>query len=62
MKVYTGGRCIGSGVHSLAKRSIREEIIETPKFEPKQSLGTGLESKLRDLTLKKKPKNIVFQM
>jgi hypothetical protein len=62
MKVYTGGRCIGSGVLLGKTRQIREEIIETPKFEPKQSLGTGLESKLRDLTLKKKPKNIVFQM
>lgn len=57
MKVYAGGRCIGGSV-TVGKR-IREEIIETPK---PLSLGMGLETKLRELTLKKKPKNIVFQV
>ena len=61
MKYYAGGRCMGSGV--LGKKYVREDIIEpTPKSEAKQSLGMGLETKLRELTLKKKPKNIVFQM
>jgi hypothetical protein len=60
-KYYAGGRCMGSGVN-LGKRHVREDIIETSKSEPKQSLGSGLETKLRALTLTKKPKNIVFQM
>jgi len=61
-KIYTSGRCIGTGFKPLGKKHIREDIIEKSPAK-QESLGMGLESKLRELSLsKKKPKNIVFQM